>query len=158
MQQGENMVAGGYRQREQKVSDPVFPTRMMQSLIQIESASCTFLSYGLCPVWSNAHWGEKSGCESCNKSFFPGEGTKTIAHLVMLGVQGHPLNSLRQPCSAIIWYPFLLLPAALTGGYLLMPQVMTKRHTTHFAQALQSAKELNQNVYLHKLSNTHSSL
>ncbi len=41
-EQGGNMVAGGYKQWEQKVSSPDLPTRMIQSLIQIERASCFF--------------------------------------------------------------------------------------------------------------------
>lgn len=54
----------------------------------------SFFCNGLCPVWSYAQWSEKSGCEPCNnKSTFPGEVTKTIALLGMLGMQGHPHNS-----------------------------------------------------------------
>ena len=54
------------------------------------------------PVWSNAHCGDNSGCEtSNNKSSFPGDGTKTIGLLGMLDGQGHPHNTYSQLSRAI---------------------------------------------------------
>lgn len=59
-----------------------------------ESKLYFFFPYELCPVWSNAQWGEKSGCEPCNnKSSFPAEVTKTIGLLGMPAMQGHPHNT-----------------------------------------------------------------
>lgn len=94
-EQGGNMVAGGYKQWEQKSFQSRFAnTNDPKSDPKWESE----LDYFFFFLWALSSMiqclVDRSGCEPCNnKSSFPGEVTKTIALPGVLGMQGHPHNT-----------------------------------------------------------------